>query len=79
MPAGAIEGLVVVLVVLAGSIAVQALRGKSIQYECRECHAHFSPAPVRAAIAPHRMGQKLLTCPECGTRTWATPVPGDSV
>ncbi|MDA8101384.1 MAG: hypothetical protein M0Z34_00275 [Nitrospiraceae bacterium] len=78
MAARGIEGLVVVLVVMAGSIGVQAMRRGSIEYECQECHAHFSPSPVLAALTPHRLGQKLLTCPNCRTRTWATPVPRDS-
>ena len=58
--------------VMAGSIGVQAMRRGSIEYECQECHAHFSPSPVLAALTPHRLGQKLLTCPNCRTRTWAT-------
>ncbi|MDA8117069.1 MAG: hypothetical protein M0000_06850 [Actinomycetota bacterium] len=77
MPGRGIEGLVVVLVVMLGSIVMQALRSKNVEYECQECSAHFSPSPLLLALTPHRMGQKLLTCPQCGTRTWATPVPRD--
>ena len=45
MTAGAIYGLVVVIVVLAGSIGVQAMRGKNVEYECQDCTARFSPSP----------------------------------
>lgn len=75
MPARGIEGLVVVLAMMAVSIGVQTVRSKNVEYECQECSARFSPSPVQLALTPHRMGRKLLTCPECGTRTWATPVP----
>ncbi|MDA8263519.1 MAG: hypothetical protein M0Z47_11895 [Actinomycetota bacterium] len=75
MTAGAIYGLVVVIVVLAGSIGVQAMRGKNVEYECQDCTARFSPSPILLALTPHRLGKKLLTCPQCGTRTWAVPVP----
>ena len=52
MAARGIEGPVVVAVVGAGSIGVQASRRGSIEYECQECHAHFSPSPVLAALTP---------------------------
>ena len=77
MPARAADGIFVAIIVALGSIAFQTMRGKNLEYECQECGVHFSPSPVQVALTPHRMGAMLLTCPECGAGTWATPVPGN--
>jgi DNA-directed RNA polymerase subunit RPC12/RpoP len=44
-------------------------------YRCANCGHEFEISPRRDFLSPHILNKKLLKCPGCGTRTWATGVP----
>jgi predicted RNA-binding Zn-ribbon protein involved in translation (DUF1610 family) len=51
-----------------------ALR-KHYDYQCANCGHAFSPSVWAMVLTPHRFGDKLLKCPQCGKVTWAERVP----
>jgi DNA-directed RNA polymerase subunit RPC12/RpoP len=69
--------IILVPTILVLTIAWQFVLNKSIDYKCGDCGKEFSISPIVGALAPHSMGRKLVTCPGCGKRTWATPVRKD--
>ncbi|WP_042379833.1 hypothetical protein [Streptacidiphilus melanogenes] len=71
------KDLLPLIVVMAGFLAlflVQRGRTSLYHYQCTHCGESFGISPLLAALAHHRMGQKLLRCPSCGAVTWARPV-----
>ena len=71
-------GLVVAAVIVIGATAAQAVANRSRAYRCDTCGATFSLSAVAAVASPRSMGRKLVTCPRCGKRDWATPVARES-
>lgn len=55
----------------------QLALSKHYDYQCGNCGNTFSPSVWALVLTPHRFGSKLLKCPKCGKRTWATRVPKD--
>lgn len=64
------------VVVIPLAFGAQFLFARRYDWQCESCGHTFTLSPIVAALAPHRMGgRKLVRCPSCGARTWATPVP----
>lgn len=72
-----IEPIIVIPIIIVVVVIWQAVLNRSIDYKCGNCGKEFSIPPVKGALAPHSMGRKLVKCPSCGKRTWATPVRKD--
>jgi DNA-directed RNA polymerase subunit RPC12/RpoP len=64
--------VIVVVIALGGSFLWQKARGPSA-YRCEACGATFPLSPLQATLAPHSMARKLVRCPSCGARSWASP------
>jgi DNA-directed RNA polymerase subunit RPC12/RpoP len=61
--------------VFAVVLLVNIYLNKKVDYKCGNCGETFSPTIFQTMTAPHRFGgYKLLKCPHCGKRTWATLV-----
>ena len=73
------SALIPVIVVVLGfgvNLLVQQTLTSRYDYRCDRCAATFSLSPATAAGAPHKMGgAKYVKCPNCGARSWVTPVP----
>jgi DNA-directed RNA polymerase subunit RPC12/RpoP len=68
--------VIVVVLALAINFLVQQNLTSRYEYQCDRCASTFSLTPLAAAIVPHRLGgAKYVKCPDCGKRSWATPVP----
>jgi ribosomal protein S27AE len=66
--------LIIITIIFVFTILYQTVLNKKINYMCGNCGYTFSPSPFSAALTPHSMGRKLLTCPRCGKKTWAKRV-----
>jgi DNA-directed RNA polymerase subunit RPC12/RpoP len=71
--------LIPVIIVVAGlgiNILVQQNLTRRYDYRCDHCGSTFALTTATAAVAPHKMGgAKYVRCPNCGNRSWVTPVP----
>ena len=68
--------VVIILIALLGSYAVQRRTTNAFDYRCMNCGNVFSLSPFVAVVSPHRLrGRKFARCPLCGTRSWVTRVP----
>ena len=66
--------LAVVIIPLA--LGGQFVFASRYDWRCGNCGHTFSLSPLTAAVMPHRFGgQKLARCPDCGVRSWVSPVP----
>lgn len=67
------------IVIFAVVFTTQLRLASRRDWRCADCGHEFSLSPLAATLLPHRLGgQKLAKCPECGKRTWASPVPKES-
>lgn len=66
--------LLILAVLLVGVFLWQVILRKHYDYRCAACGHVFSPSALVMTLTPHRFGTKLLTCPRCGTTTWAVRV-----
>lgn len=72
----AITPVIVIGAAFAAQFIFQQVLTSKYDYQCGNCGRTFSLTPLAASIAPHRFGgSKLVKCPHCGDRTWASPVP----
>ena len=70
------ESALVPIVVIALVLGVQYVLASRYDWQCENCGNVFSLSPAAAAVLPHRpVMRKLARCPNCGVRTWASPVP----
>jgi DNA-directed RNA polymerase subunit RPC12/RpoP len=74
MPQYAVEIIVIAAVVIL-VVLLQNWRTANYDYQCGKCGERFSLSTLKAIIALHSMGSKLVRCPKCGKMTWAKPVP----
>ena len=64
------------IIVIAAVLVVQYVLASRYDWQCENCGQVFSLSPLAAAVLPHRPGmRKLARCPDCGVRSWASPVP----
>jgi len=64
------------IVIFAGVFVTQLMFARRYDWQCANCGHTFSLSPLTAMLMPHRFGgQKLVKCPNCGVRSWASPVP----
>jgi predicted RNA-binding Zn-ribbon protein involved in translation (DUF1610 family) len=70
-------GIGIAAVVVVVAVGVQVMNNRTTAFQCAQCGHTFSLSPVAAVLSPHSMGRKMVTCPKCGARDWATPVPKD--
>lgn len=63
------------LIIIAIAAVLVVYMNRRFDYQCGYCGEIFSLPTVDAIFAPHMMGKKLVTCPRCGQRTWASLVP----
>lgn len=66
--------VVVVPIILVTAFLWQTVLSRGVDYRCSNCGKDFSISPTTGFLAPHNMMRKLLKCPYCGKRSWATPV-----
>jgi DNA-directed RNA polymerase subunit RPC12/RpoP len=67
--------ILLVPAVFVVQLVVQKNLMSRFDYRCGDCGRRFELSPLAASVAPHRFGgAKLVQCPHCGTRTWASPV-----
>ena len=67
--------LIPIVIILLG-LAAQMAFSSRFDWQCGNCGHTFSLSPLTAAVMPHRFGgQKLVKCPNCGVRSWVSPVP----
>jgi DNA-directed RNA polymerase subunit RPC12/RpoP len=65
----------IVLVLFGAHFAVQRNMSTRYAYQCAKCGETFSLQPLKATLAPHRLGgAKFVKCPHCGRRSWVTPI-----
>ncbi len=63
------------IVIFAVVFTTQFTFASRCDWQCANCGHKFSLSPLTAMLMPHRFGgQKLVKCPNCGARTWASPV-----
>jgi DNA-directed RNA polymerase subunit RPC12/RpoP len=63
---------------LVVQFSVQRVVTRRYSYQCNKCGRTFDLSPMAATLAPHRMGgSKLVKCRQCGSWSWASPVPKD--
>jgi len=75
MPKGVIP-LIIIPVIVGVQFFVQRNVLTRYDYQCGRCQATFSPTALSLTLAPHRPGgSKYMRCPQCGMRSWVTPVP----
>ena len=75
MPKGVIP-LIIIPVIVGVQFFVQRNVLTRYDYQCGRCEATFSPTALSLTLAPHRPGgSKYMRCPQCGMRSWVTPVP----
>jgi DNA-directed RNA polymerase subunit RPC12/RpoP len=72
--------VIVLVVIVPAVVAVQFFAQRNMltryDYQCGRCGATFSPTALSLTLAPHRIGgSKYMRCPQCGMRSWVTPVP----
>lgn len=64
------------IVVVPLALVAQFAYASRFDWQCGNCGHTFSLSPFAAALMPHRFGgQKLARCPDCGVRSWVSPVP----
>ena len=57
-------------VLFAGIFVCTHLDIDSSIYECKHCHARFTPTVGAYLIGMHTITKRHLKCPECGKRSW---------
>jgi DNA-directed RNA polymerase subunit RPC12/RpoP len=63
------------IVIFALVFVTQFMFASRCDWQCGNCGHTFSLSPLTAILMPHRLGgQKLVNCPNCGARSWASPV-----
>lgn len=64
----------IILIPLA--LLTQTYFASRFDWRCEKCGRIFSLSPFVAALMPHSFGgRKLAKCPDCGVRSWVSPVP----
>jgi ribosomal protein S27AE len=64
------------VIVIALVLVTQFFIASRYDWQCGNCGHVFSISPAAAALMPHRpVGRKLARCPNCGVRSWVSPVP----
>lgn len=70
---GGLPLLPVVLIVLVFS--GQLIVTSRYDWRCENCGHVFAISPLTACFLPHSFPfRKLTTCPNCGARSWVSPV-----
>jgi DNA-directed RNA polymerase subunit RPC12/RpoP len=63
------------LLVIPIALIAQSVITRRYDWRCQKCDHTFSLSPLSAAFLPHGLGgRKYARCPDCGARSWATPV-----
>lgn len=66
----------IAVVIIPVALIVQFTVASRYNWQCGNCGHTFSLSPFAAALMPHRFGgRKLAKCPNCGVRSWVSPVP----
>ena len=69
------DKVLVPVVIFALVFVTQFVFASRYDWQCGNCGHTFSLSPLSAMLMPHRFGgQKLVKCPDCGVRSWASPV-----
>lgn len=63
------------LIIIALVAVVMVYFNKKVHFDCPICGCAFKVSGLTFAFAPHRMGARLITCPNCGSREMMTPIP----
>jgi DNA-directed RNA polymerase subunit RPC12/RpoP len=64
------------VIVIPLAFAAQFVYSSRFDWRCENCGHTVTVSPVAAALSPHRVGgKKYARCPDCGARSWLTPVP----
>jgi DNA-directed RNA polymerase subunit RPC12/RpoP len=71
-----VDPIFIPLIVIPLGLVVQTAFTRRFNWQCGNCGHVFSLSPVSAALMPHSFGgRKLARCPNCGVRSWVSPVP----
>lgn len=64
------------IIIIPLAFGTQFVLASRYDWQCQNCGHTFSLSPVSALLLPHSFGgRKWARCPNCGSRTWASPVP----
>jgi len=70
------DGALIPIIVIPLLLVTQTFFASRYDWRCGNCGHTFSLSPVAATLMPHSFGgRKLARCPNCGVRSWVTPVP----
>jgi DNA-directed RNA polymerase subunit RPC12/RpoP len=68
------------IIIIPLALIAQSVIARRYDWRCQNCGYTFSLSPLSAAFLPHSFGgRKYARCPDCGSRSWASPVPKESV
>jgi hypothetical protein len=71
-----VDSAFIPIVIIPLALVAQSAYASRFNWQCQNCGQTFSLSPLTAALMPHRFGgQKLAKCPNCGVRSWASPIP----
>jgi hypothetical protein len=71
-----VDDVLIPVIIIPLAIGTQFFLASRYDWKCGNCGHTFSLSPLAAALLPHSFGgRKLAKCPNCGVRSWATPVP----
>lgn len=69
------DGAFIPIILVPLVFVTQFFLASRYDWQCGNCGHTFRLSPLSAALLPHRFGgQKLARCPDCGVRSWASPV-----
>jgi len=67
MSASATRFIVIAIVVIA-IIVYGVVRSRMVYFECPRCQTRFRLGPAQYVLAPHALGKRMATCPNCHLR-----------
>jgi DNA-directed RNA polymerase subunit RPC12/RpoP len=69
------DGALIPIVVIPLALIAQLGFASRFDWQCGNCGNTFHLSPLTATLMPHSFGgRKLAKCPNCGVRSWVSPV-----
>jgi DNA-directed RNA polymerase subunit RPC12/RpoP len=66
-----------VVAIVAALLALVRWHAWATAYRCQECDHEFRLSTMQDLLAPNMLTEKLVRCPACGRRTWASTLVRD--
>jgi DNA-directed RNA polymerase subunit RPC12/RpoP len=71
-----VDAALIPIVIIPLALVTQFFFASRYDWRCENCGHTFSLSPLVAILMPHSFGgRKLAKCPNCGVRSWVSPVP----